>query len=709
MRPSERLALALVVAFGLSSVCLFPTTQDRQYLALIGVLVVSSALIGVIVRRLGGGHALATFLQLAPGVAAWFLTVGMDPMPWLVRTWSFVAASVAPMPPDNGFLLASGLGLWVLFLVGDLVSVPLKEPVWVFPILFVPYLVPAIGIRAGVSAWWACLPAAGYLVVLVADVTGRGSPHAARTRACAAWAALTGVVACACAMTVSAAIPPTTPWWMSAPGGTPSVVMNDPSQNLIRDLRESAAQPVLSYTTDVPGGVYLRLAALPVFDTSGFHLAATSLTPVSGWDRQGAWAPGAPQHTVSVSISGLESEWLPTPAGMTGLEAAGQWSYDPATGNVTSIAADRQQATHALQYSAQFNTRVNDPSATFAPGDPGDGGVTLSLPSGLAGELRAQADAVTTGATNASQQIQDLLNWFDSGTFTYTTASVDGTTTGTLEDFLFGSRTGYCEQFAASMALLARSLGIPSRMVVGFLPGTQQADGTWQVTTHQTHAWTELYLRRTVTVDGQNYPEEGWFSVDPTPAADVGRPTATPPPTATPQATPTPTRTPTTHPASTPTAIPTTPSTTAPAGANGSTPLWWWLLPAALVVIAAGACVPYAIRTRRRRTRLRGTGPVASQAEDAWDEVRDTILDAGMVWPGGTPRHVAATVPLGGTDASQALSALALMVEQARYAPAVTGTDPAALARAITASLDATTSRWRRWWPASLWHNKQAD
>ena len=71
------------------------------------------------------------------------------------------------------------------------------------------------------------------------------------------------------------------------------------------------------------------------------------------------------------------------------------------------------------------------------------------------------------------------------------------------------TKRGFCVQFASAYAVMARSLGIPARVAVGFTPGTQAADGRYHVTSHDAHAWPEICL------DGL-----GWTHLfDPTPAA----------------------------------------------------------------------------------------------------------------------------------------------------------------------------------------------
>ena len=78
-----------------------------------------------------------------------------------------------------------------------------------------------------------------------------------------------------------------------------------------------------------------------------------------------------------------------------------------------------------------------------------------------------------------------------------------------LASFLFDQRAGYCQQFAGSMALMLRLVGIPARVVSGFAPGTAGPGGD-VYTVHDTdaHSWVEVYFRGI-----------GWVNFDPTPAA----------------------------------------------------------------------------------------------------------------------------------------------------------------------------------------------
>jgi transglutaminase-like putative cysteine protease len=98
--------------------------------------------------------------------------------------------------------------------------------------------------------------------------------------------------------------------------------------------------------------------------------------------------------------------------------------------------------------------------------------------------------------------IQDYLRRFE-----YSTDVKPGHDVNEIITFLTKTRKGYCEQFAGSMAVLLRALGIPARVAVGFTPGRlDRRTQSWRVTTRDAHAWVEVL-----------FPTYGWLAFEPTP------------------------------------------------------------------------------------------------------------------------------------------------------------------------------------------------
>ena len=80
-----------------------------------------------------------------------------------------------------------------------------------------------------------------------------------------------------------------------------------------------------------------------------------------------------------------------------------------------------------------------------------------------------------------------------------------------LANFLFERKAGHCEYFASSMAVMLRSLGIPSRIVTGFRGGEfNDLTGQYLVRASDAHSWVEAY-----------FSGSGWISFDPTPVGSL--------------------------------------------------------------------------------------------------------------------------------------------------------------------------------------------
>jgi transglutaminase-like putative cysteine protease len=126
--------------------------------------------------------------------------------------------------------------------------------------------------------------------------------------------------------------------------------------------------------------------------------------------------------------------------------------------------------------------------------------------------IQTKARELTADGTSTFEKALLLEAWFrDPNNFTYSTDIDPGHSATNLADWLFTTdspsyRTGYCEQFATAMAVMARTINIPSRVVTGFGPGQVQPDGTIVVRDRNAHAWVELWMNN-----------QGWVRFDPTP------------------------------------------------------------------------------------------------------------------------------------------------------------------------------------------------
>ncbi len=351
----------------------------------------------------------------------------------------------------------------------------------------------------------------------------------------------------------------------------------------------------------------------------------------------GAGSPRGQAFEADVSVGDLASRILPVPPGTVALVGT--------TATLTGGGAvSPTPTTSGQQYTTLSEPPVSDPAsvggnAPVATDPPALVQAETALPA-LPATIKALARSVTSGAQSPLAQAELLVNWFRSGRFHYT-LDPPAPTAGTnpLVSFLTQTRAGSCEQFAGAYVVLARSLGLPSRVVVGFTAGHYSGPGGVTVRGEDAHAWPQVYLG----------PRAGWMSFEPTPQQPRGElaPEGVVGPSGVNTTTPsTPGNTPTTAPSSTaPFTVPTTVPT--PVGSNGATPpttatphagsglgiLGWTLIGAAGVV----ASVLVVLLVRRRR-RWSPAGRTPDQLADlAQAEVERAVRRAGLERPPWQP------------------------------------------------------------------------
>jgi hypothetical protein len=133
----------------------------------------------------------------------------------------------------------------------------------------------------------------------------------------------------------------------------------------------------------------------------------------------------------------------------------------------------------------------------------------LQLPV-LAPAIPALARQVAGGSVDPAE-IAGRVETFLRQQFRYTLDLERVSQLDPLQEFLFVRRAGHCEYFAASMAVMLRSLGVPARVVNGFQRGEWNPYGQYYIVRYyNAHSWVEAYI-----------PGAGWVSFDPTPRATV--------------------------------------------------------------------------------------------------------------------------------------------------------------------------------------------
>lgn len=554
MNPRTQLAVASAGVTLLSSTALHAVFDDTAWVAPV-VGAVLAVLIGAeLGSRLGQhlvaravwrfvGSALGTLFYITAvwahqGAVLGFIPRGRN---WHTlrllfdKAWHEVHDSPTPAPTYKALMLLTAVGVACVAIAVDQLSV--RAPLIGLPLLAL-YSVPEWLAKDGTGWVPLALGGGGYVGLLIRegrDRTGRwgrtvtGATSMGRNRTAAGAMSQAGWRIGAVALGSALVIPPLIPdvgHFNLAKGGGVSqsaVLHYHLIANLSGSLHATTVLPLYSYLPeDGGGGEYMQMAVSDTFNSNGFAepspVGDPGVDPTTDQltlDGVGSATGTGTQTTQIVIGAHLGQPQLPMPIGTTQLQGLqGQWAYQETSASVFSQTAD---ATKGQSFTAVSQVINPTPQAlqasSLVQADTIQRAADLVVPSDLPPIIAAKAKAVTKGATTEYEKAIALQNWFtDPKNFTY---SLNGPTSssnyGALTAFLTTDRQGFCQQFSAAMAIMARTLKIPARVAFGFTAGVPRpgSNSTYDVNNLDAHAWPELYFNGI-----------GWLRFEPTPRSD---------------------------------------------------------------------------------------------------------------------------------------------------------------------------------------------
>ncbi|MEU5191909.1 DUF3488 and transglutaminase-like domain-containing protein [Streptomyces klenkii] len=740
MTGQARLTASAAVAALAASCSMLPLVDKTTWILQAAFLLALQSTAGVLARRVPlpgpvtvAVQALTGLLLLTVAFAGEQAVAGLLPGPEAFHEFGQLVQEGAedvgryaiPAPATAGIRLLLVGGVLVVGLAVDAVAVTYRSAAPAGLPLLALYSVAA-GLGQDGRGWlWFLAAASGYLLLLLAEgrerlgqwgrvlsggrtappapgPTAAGGGRLARVR--------TGRRIGALALGIALAVPAVLPSMQgglfepagrgadpgSGPGGTTSVKplvalqdsLNQPENRELLRLRSSAEN-----TRDL----YLRIVALDRFDGAAWRTTERPLTELPAvLPAPAGLAAGVRTSRVETTLTaagGYAQNYLPLPYPAEEIRADGRWRYEP-EGRV--LEGERGQTTKGVRY--QVSSLQVEPTAAQLAGAPAPPEEILraytQVPSSLPEVVAQTARKVTAGSANAYQQAVMLQDWFSvGGGFQYDTQVASGTGADAVARFLKAKR-GFCIHFSFSMAAMARTLGIPARVAVGFMPGTPMADGSVSVGSKDAHAWPELYFEGI-----------GWTRFEPTPSRGttpdytVAEPSPGAEPGGGPERLPDRTVVPPSAPRDTDACPPAQKklgecrSPAAPAAGSGPASGGPSAGTVAGVAVAALAALglPLLPMLWRRRVRARrlggpGTAPAAAAPADApadavaaehtlaaWRELTDSAWDYGIPPDDSrSPRGAAARIVSAGAlqgAAAESAGRVAAAVEQVLYAP----------------------------------------
>lgn len=626
-----------------------------------------------------------------------------------------ITTYAAPAPAKPGIVVALVIIVVVVALAVDLSSATAATPAVAGLPLLSLFLVSAANSGGSLNGLWFVVGAALWLAMVAhqSDLdlqgwatsiplmsTGDGDGIASRSHR---WqAARVGAFALVAAVAVATFVPHLPTRYVldglgrGGGGGAGAAGMRLSTElDLKRSLESPSQVPVLRYTTDDPTPQPLRVAVVEDFEDGLGQMRSRALEPEQGFTPRDPLArvPDSIERdlrSIVVEDNGIAAPQLPLPWLTRSADLGGiPWS----------IGADgtaRVQRTPGT-YSASFvELAPEDEDFVDLPASNTDTTVDntayrdayLSLDSGSVveiSELSASLAGVDATPIEIAQSIQEYLRGPDFDYSLELPARPEGR--DPIVHFL-DTKVGYCQQFAATMTLLARSRGIPARVVVGFLPGSSANGRDRIVRASDAHAWPELYFEGV-----------GWMRFEPTPgqrAASVpGYSIQVTGETGTDTSTSTSESSSSSSSQTSQTDDAAVPETGT--GTDEGVPRWaWWLL-TLLALLAVLSIMPVTAWLARRRER-RTARDDAERVEREWQELVARLDDLGIRPPvGSTPRQAGRWIgrrmhlepPLQGQ-----LDHVVATLERARYA--APGDDLPDVSREVGAIVDRVRSTRQR-------------
>ncbi|MFI8998173.1 DUF3488 and DUF4129 domain-containing transglutaminase family protein [Streptomyces sp. NPDC053542] len=732
MSGRARLAVCALVATLSAACALLPLVEPVGWMFQAALLLGLVTTVGALARRVPLARPLTIAAQALTGLVLLTLmftrgqaVAGLLPGPdafhefgqLLQEGAGDVGRYAIPAPVTTGIRLLLVGGVLVIGLIVDALAVTYRSAAPAGLPLLALYSVAA-GLSKGGAGWlWFLVAAAGYLLLLLAEGRDRlsrwgrvfgggpttaGRPYSTGSTSFAAAGGPApapvrtgrriGALALGIALVVPAVLPTLGGGLLDmsargragADGGTISAV--NPLVSLQNSLNQPEDQEVLNYRTTTPDtrDLYLRIVALDQFDGAAWKPSQRTVVDVPDRlpDPPGL-APDVDTTAVNTSVSTAKwyaQNWLPMPYPASRVDIPGRWRFEP---EGRTLVGDRGQNTRGVRY--QVESLIVRPTARqLAEAPPPRRALRREytrVPDSLPPVVQRTAQQVTRGARSAYGKAVRLQDWFAlNGGFTYNTEVRAGSGTQAIARFL-KQKEGFCVHFSFSMAAMARTLGIPARVAVGFTPGGKRADGSYSVGLKDAHAWPELYFEGIGWTRFEPTPSRGsvpdyTISADAPDEDDPGRAEPLPGRTAAPRS----------EPSADGGTCPPDQRRVAECGAlpsqSGGGPADGGPAPG---TVAAGAlvallvlllpAVPLLWRIRARARRLgaaRPRGPAAGVL-GPWRELVDSGWDYGIVPDDAlTPRQAAARIVRAGEltgPAAEAARRVAGSVEQALYAP----------------------------------------
>lgn len=430
-----------------------------------------------------------------------------------------IAVLPAPVYPEVPLLLLAIAGVWWVATSIDVLALRLDSPGKAIVCAATLWIVPLAIVPAGDAPWLLAAPLllAGAAVMLAQAerdfvrwgplVTASGSGRAKSVGQRQSSGVVLAVSAVIVGILLAGLLPGFgDPPWYELRARSTTTLTDNPIVQLRTNLVATDSGAVVRVRSREP--VYLRSTALDTYsDAEVWETSGIEPRPLDdGFVPGGSFTNRRREVRVQV-MDVTDGVLVPAPSGavLFGAPRGITPRYDQRTSTFT-FGDDRLQS--GQRYKVVSSRPQLDPDVVAALDTPAPARLT-ALPESVPPEVEQLARRIVDDADATTPFTQALAIQNELRTWEYSLRPPSGHSGVAMRTFI-EQRIGYCEQFAGTMAVMLRTLGIPARVAVGFTPGTVDPDDPtlWTVSWANAHAWAE------VRFGGQ------WLAFEPTPRSD---------------------------------------------------------------------------------------------------------------------------------------------------------------------------------------------
>ncbi|MEZ2364475.1 protease [Bacillus cereus] len=284
------------------------------------------------------------------------------------------------------------------------------------------------------------------------------------------------------------------------------------------------ADPTIVFTARTQNKQYWRVETKDFYTGKGWGISENpkkvsfkNKNDVVSWYEQ-----NTKTETTEATITMQKSyPHLTYPAGLVSVEAASDVSYsvDPFSEKIYTMNGDSSTTLHSYKVTYEIPkfsienlkaVKTNEGQET----NPYFMTKYTQLPESLPQRVKDLAANLTNDKDNRYDKVLAIENYFTDNSFTYESTNVlfPAKSQDYVDQFLFDTKSGYCNNFSTSMIVLLRSVGIPARWVKGYTEGTldntlasPEGEDVYTITNDNAHSWVEVY-----------FPGYGWIPFEPT-------------------------------------------------------------------------------------------------------------------------------------------------------------------------------------------------